>query len=599
MDLVAYYKKHGWIRSAIAISIVNLCILIAVTCIGYFSQKNMHDNNMEKRCMEISASIIGGMTHALSTGDNESVIEQFKRLHEVLPTIDVFVYDKNSNITFSTDTETIGYSFDKFLGHPENVAQNNELLRTGESGGLVKKKVDDKLYYGYLMASRNEVSCHDCHDSTEKIIGGIAVWVDNSEDVHSMSKARNLSLAIGGVGISAVVFIVWLIFTRMVKKLNTTWRKIRKTSDDVAGFSQKVREISSRIDTRASQGNDMAAQSSTAAAEISAHITTIAQTAEEVSTQINEVNANSVTVSSEIQSSNKNISTASANIGSVAAAAEQMSVSVNTVATAMEQMYASQSEITKSASRCAAITSGASKETSKTFEVVNKLGNAATQIGDIIDLINGIAGKTNLLALNAAIEAAGAGEAGKGFAVVANEVKALAKQTSGATQDIREKIEGMQENTEQAIEAIEAITTVIKEVDGIMGAIASSVEEQNATTNEVTRNVAESAESAGAVAKNINLAAEKAQEVAQSIKHVTDIEEGVSANLDQSAVAVGEIAKDVTLSSKRARTVSDNSERLSRVVNEILEGARSQTSQTDQLAELSVKLKNLTKEFRI
>jgi methyl-accepting chemotaxis protein len=276
-----------------------------------------------------------------------------------------------------------------------------------------------------------------------------------------------------------------------------------------------------------------------------------------------------------------------------------MSCSVNTVAAAMEEMYAGQSEITRSASRCAAITSDASKEALRTHEVVNKLGEAAAQIGDIIKLITNVANKTNLLALNAAIEAAGAVEAGKGFSVVANEVKELAKQTAGDTRDIRRKIEGMQANTGEAVIAIQSITRVITEVDTIISAIASSVEEQTVTTNEVTKNIAESAESAESVAKNINLAANKTEEVAESMRQVTALEEGVSDNLEQTAAAVREIAREVTLSSQRAAMVSEAVEQLSEMVNRILEGALSQNEQTDQLARIAVTLRQLTKAFRI
>ncbi len=599
MELANYYKQHGWIRSALAVSVVVLVILVAVICIEYFYQKKMHDETMENRCREVSASIVGAMNDALSTGDNDVVRGQFRRLHEMLPEINVFVYGCDSRISFATDSRSIGRSINDYLGNPANITLNTHMLNTGEITGMIRKKADGKLYFGSLMPSMNEKRCYHCHGSSKPVLGGMAVMVDNSQALASMTRARNLSILAGGLGMVAVVFLIWLIFSKMAAKLNFTMDEIRQTSDSVADFSKDVKEISQKIDISAGHGNEMAAKASKAATQIFEHITSIASAAEQVSAQINEVTRNSALVSEEIQSSNLSISEASANIGSVAAAAEQMSFSVNTVATAMEQMYASQSEITKSSSRCAAITSGASKDTSRTFEVMNKLGEAASQIGDIIELINGIAGKTNLLALNAAIEAAGAGEAGKGFAVVANEVKELAKQTADATREIRNKIEGMQENTSEAIEAIKAITNVITEVDSIMGAIASSVEEQTATTNEVTRNISESAESAESVAKNINLAAEKAEDVSERMKQVMELKISGEENLKQTAVAVEAIARDVTLSSQRARMVSENSQRLSEVVNEILESSMSQKKKTDKLAQIAVQLRQLTTAFKI
>ena len=93
------------------------------------------------------------------------------------------------------------------------------------------------------------------------------------------------------------------------------------------------------------------------------------------------------------------------------------------------------------------------------------------------------------LALNATIEAARAGEAGRGFAVVAGEVKALAGQTSRATEEIATQIAGMQRATVRSIEAITAIEHIIREIGDISGAIAAAVTEQGAATAEIARSV--------------------------------------------------------------------------------------------------------------
>ena len=124
---------------------------------------------------------------------------------------------------------------------------------------------------------------------------------------------------------------------------------------------------------------------------------------------------------------------------------------------------------------------------------MRSLADAALKIGEVVKLINDIAGQTNLLALNATIEAARAGEAGKGFAVVASEVKSLATQTAKATEDIGTQIAGIQNATQEAVAAIKGIGGTIASISEIATAIAAAVEEQGAATQEIARNVQQAA----------------------------------------------------------------------------------------------------------
>jgi methyl-accepting chemotaxis protein len=109
----------------------------------------------------------------------------------------------------------------------------------------------------------------------------------------------------------------------------------------------------------------------------------------------------------------------------------------------------------------------------------------------VVETITEISEQVNLLALNATIEAARAGEAGKGFAVVANEIKELAKQTSAATLEIKEKIQNIQGSTDGTVKGINEISEVIRSVNEIVGTIATAVEEQSAATKEIASNIAQ------------------------------------------------------------------------------------------------------------
>ncbi len=95
-------------------------------------------------------------------------------------------------------------------------------------------------------------------------------------------------------------------------------------------------------------------------------------------------------------------------------------------------------------------------------ELMYRLGERSSQIGEVITLIAGVAEQTNLLALNAAIESARAGEHGRGFSVVAQQIKALSEQSAKATTEIANLIEQEQSDTRNAIQSIESDSDTIK-----------------------------------------------------------------------------------------------------------------------------------------
>jgi methyl-accepting chemotaxis protein len=187
----------------------------------------------------------------------------------------------------------------------------------------------------------------------------------------------------------------------------------------------------------------------------------------------------------------------------VAAASEQASTNVQTVAAAAEELAASVVEVSRQVAESARIAGKAVEDARRTNVEVEALAQTAQKIGDVVKLINDIAGQTNLLALNATIEAARAGEAGKGFAVVASEVKSLATQTAKATEDIAAQVKAIQGATGGAVGAIRAIGETIGQISQIATGIASAVEQQGAATKEIARNIQQAAAGTNEVSSNI------------------------------------------------------------------------------------------------
>ncbi|MCA0400979.1 MAG: methyl-accepting chemotaxis protein [Proteobacteria bacterium] len=176
---------------------------------------------------------------------------------------------------------------------------------------------------------------------------------------------------------------------------------------------------------------------------------------------------------------------------------------VQTIAAASEQLTGSIQEIAGQISGATTIVQRGSEIGRVASKEMGALASMAQKIGDVVGLIQAIAGQTNLLALNATIEAARAGEAGKGFAVVAQEVKQLAERTANATGEIAQQVAGIQASTNTAVETMSEMAELLQTIESVTISVATAVEEQGAATREISRSIHNAAQSTGLLADGI------------------------------------------------------------------------------------------------
>ena len=420
---------------------------------------------------------------------------------------------------------------------------------------IMKESFSEQDWGKQMLAQKNGLINY-VYEGTEKTVAFktvegqdwiVAVTVADAEILAPVKSLGRINLLVAVVVVAIAAVLIYFITSTVVKPINRVvaglqdaaegdgdlTKRIDINSQDEVGelarwfntFIEKIQHIIADV----AQNAQNLTSSSKALADIAGHL----------SESASQTSGKAMTVSAASKQMNTTISSA-------ADIMDEAANNLNIIASGAEEMTATISEIASNTEKGRQIAEEAVGQTSHATTQIEDLGNAAVQIGKVVETITEISEQVNLLALNATIEAARAGEAGKGFAVVANEIKELAKQTAEASGEIKQQIEGIQNSTQGTVSEINSIAKVVGQVNELVATIAAAVEEQSVTTKDIAGNVARASEGVGEVNTTIAEGAKAADSITTEIADVTQAADemtNASSQVDASSRELSELAE--------------------------------------------------------
>lgn len=399
---------------------------------------------------------------------------------------------------------------------------------------------------------------------------------------------------------------------------------IDRISRTGAAVSSGAGTVTARVvDTSASMGQMIASLKG-----IADNVEVLAQSAEESSSSILEMAATNDEVAENIQALAASVEETTAaieqmtySIKEVAKNIEELSATTEETSSSMNEMDVSISQVETNANETAKLSEQAQrdaemgaealsrtlggidkiKESSKeAASVIEALGNKIAAIGNILNVIDDVAEQTNLLALNAAILAAQSGEHGKGFAVVADEIKELAERTGASTKEISELIRAVQEQSKNAITAmdrgvrnVEEGVRLGQETETALKKIQESSQKSTQMVKAIARATIEQARGSKQVTMAINRIAETVQQIATATAEQARGSEQIMKSAEKMKAITKHVERSSQEQARGSKQITRAIESISEMVNHLNRAQKEQTKGSEQVMTAVVQIKQV------
>ncbi|MGG5252379.1 methyl-accepting chemotaxis protein [Neobacillus sp. SM06] len=471
--------------------------------------------------------------------------------------------------------DEISKSLEPLIKQAEDRAMFNELQSIAEKYDQASqqvfrlRKINDPRYQDEMntkMAPQTEAYSKKSQEFVQRQQQKLDQEIQNTSKTVMWVKIIILAVSIVSLAIAVTIaFSIGKAITRPVKAVNAQLKEIAegeadltkkiavKSKDEMGELAENFNKMLANLRTLIQHVAITTDQVAASSEQLTASADQTSKATESIASSIQEVAVGSEKQVTSMEESSKLINRMAQGIQLVANNAQNMTdsmVQTNTIAAngivSVEKAVKQMSEIHSNVEKLSGVIQG--------------LGEGSKEIGQIVEVISGIAAQTNLLALNAAIEAARAGDQGRGFAVVADEVRKLAEQSASSALQIAEMIKTIQMETEKAVESMHF--TFAKVNDGIE--VVNQAGTSFGTINQSMNHVAGQMEE---VTSSVQQMAAGAEQIVQAIENVRGIsEEAASGTQNISAAAEEQLATMEEIASS-SKSLADQAENLQTLIS--------------------------------